>query len=237
MNLTRLATFIRWDILLQFRQGLYYAMAFVILFWCGLISLLPSVKDALLPFALFIDLASIGFFFVVGLQYLEKGEGTLSALIVSPFHTREYLLARVFTMLLMSLVASAAVSIFAIGMSLNWLLVGTATSLFSILFTLLATVIGSRYDDISSFLIPAILITVVLQIPLLDYFNILPHWLHYLFPTQPFLLLMAWAVGLRELATWQVIYAWGYQLVAIVAFFWLAQRALERFAVRAVGSR
>lgn len=237
MNLARLATFIRWDILLQFRQGLYYAMAFVIVFWCGLLSLLPSVKDALLPFVLFIDLASIGFFFVVGLQYLEKGEGTLSALIVSPFHTREYLLARIATMLLMSLVASAAVSIFALGLSLNWLLVGAVITLFSILFTLLATIIGSRYDDISTFLIPAILITIVLQIPLLDYFNILPHWIHYLFPTQPFLLLMAWAVGLRELAMWEIIYAWVYQLIAIVALFWLAQRALERFAVRTLGER
>ena len=237
MNLQRLAAFVRWDMRLQFRQGFYYAMLFVIALWIGIIALLPSVKDALLPFALFIDLSSIGFYFVVGLLYLEKGEGTLSALVVSPFHTRDYLLARVITMLVLSLVASAAVAIAVRGLGLNWLLVGAAITLFSILFTLLATILGSRYDNISAFLIPSIIIVAVLQIPLLDYFNILPHWIHYLFPTQPFLLLMAWAVDLRELATWEIVYAWGYQLVAIVMLFWLAQRAIERFAIRNVGER
>lgn len=237
MNFKRLATFIGWDIRLQFRQGFYYAILFVVAIWIFMLALLPTVKDALLPFALFIDLAAIGFFFVVGLLYLEKGEGTLSALVVSPMHTREYLLARILTMQLMSLVASAAVAIFALGMTFNWLLVGAAVTLFSALFTLLATMIGTRYDNISAFLIPSILITAVLQVPLLDYFNILPHWLHYLFPTQPFLLLMAWAVGLRELATWEVFYAWIYQFVAIAVLFWLAQKALERFAIRNVGER
>ena len=79
---------LRWDVVLQARNGFYWASAFVVLVIGGLLLAVPdtvrSNEATLVPAILAINLQITTFFFVAGLMLLERDEGTLTALAVSP---------------------------------------------------------------------------------------------------------------------------------------------------------
>ena len=81
-------TALRWDVVLQARNGFYWASGFVVLVIGGLLLAVPetvrSNQAALVPAILAINLQITTFFFVAGLMLLERDEGTLTALAVSP---------------------------------------------------------------------------------------------------------------------------------------------------------
>jgi fluoroquinolone transport system permease protein len=95
------ATALRWDIVLQARNGFYWASGFVVLLVGGLLLSVPdSVRadgPAWVPALLAVNLQITTFFFVAGLMLLERDEGTLTALAVSPFSPAAYLATRMIT--------------------------------------------------------------------------------------------------------------------------------------------
>jgi hypothetical protein len=100
--MTAFVTALRWDIVLQARNGFYWASAFVVLVVGGLLlGVLESVRAdgaAWVPALLAINLQITTFFFVAGLMLLERDEGTLTALAVSPFSPAAYLATRTITL-------------------------------------------------------------------------------------------------------------------------------------------
>ena len=88
--MSRLISTVRWDLRIQFRQGLYYAALFVIALWALVLSQLSETLVTLfLPYIIFFDLSVFGFYFMAGILFLEKGEGVLQALVVTPLRKRE----------------------------------------------------------------------------------------------------------------------------------------------------
>ncbi|MGB3635622.1 MAG: hypothetical protein WA982_16385, partial [Rubrobacteraceae bacterium] len=79
--MSRFASTVRLDLLLQKRYGFFYAGAFVTVVWVALLLPLPdSLLDLAVPLIVFTDLAVVGFFFIAGMVLFEKGEETLFAL-------------------------------------------------------------------------------------------------------------------------------------------------------------
>ena len=100
--MTAFVTALRWDIVLQARNGFYWASAFVILVIGGLLLALPEAaranEAAWVPAIIAVNLQITTFFFVAGLMLLERDEGTLAALAVSPFSPGAYLATRTVTL-------------------------------------------------------------------------------------------------------------------------------------------
>ena len=86
--MTAFFTALRWDIVVQARNGFYWATAFVVLVVGGLLLNVPETARAdpaaWVPAILAVNLQITTFFFVAGLMLLERDEGTLTALAVSP---------------------------------------------------------------------------------------------------------------------------------------------------------
>ncbi|NJN81932.1 MAG: ABC transporter permease [Caldilineaceae bacterium] len=227
------STFI-WDTRLQWRQGLYVAALFVIGLWVLVLTQLPpSTVELLLPFILFFDLSVFGFYFMAGLLFLEKGDGVLEALVVSPLRSWEYLVSKVATLTLLAVLVSIVVVVTLQGVRLNWFYLIAGVALNSWFLVLVGFILAAGYDSVTDFLIPSIVFVVPSQIPALDYFGIWQNWLVYLVPTQPAMLLLAGAFD--GLATWQVLYAFGYGLAACLCATWWARRSFARFVVRSAG--
>ena len=112
-------TALRWDIVLQARNGFYWASAFVVLVVGGLLLSVPeSVRAdgaAWVPALLAVNLQITTFFFVAGLMLLERDEGTLTALAVSPFSPAAYLATRMITLTALAAVETVAVVLIAFG--------------------------------------------------------------------------------------------------------------------------
>jgi fluoroquinolone transport system permease protein len=223
-----------WDLRIQFRQGFYYAALFVIGLWVLVLTQLPAEFTALfLPYIIFFDLSVFGFYFMAGMLFLEKGEGVLEALVVTPLRKREYLVSKALTLSLLALLVSAAVVLMVYGPGINWLLFVPGVMLNSWLLVLFGFILASRYDAVNEFLIPSIIYVIPSQLPAFWYFGIWDHWLLYLIPTMPSMLLIAGAF--TPIAPWQVVYSLLYLGAACIGVTLWAERAFARFVVRGEG--
>lgn len=204
--MSRLLATIVWDMQLQFRYGFYYAGAVVAIIWIALFSMLPAMDlELLLPVFLFGNLAMTTFYFVAGLVLLEKGQHTLLGLVVTPLRRGEYLTAKIITLTWLALLESLLIVGVSYGLGLNWLWLLFGLLALAAIYILAGFIFVSRYDSINEYLMPSGLLTGLLSLPLLDYFELWPSLLFYLLPTQPPLLLLR--AAFQPVATWQLGYA------------------------------
>lgn len=229
--MSRLPSLLRWDVTVQWRQGLYFAALFVVFIWGVVLTLLPPpARAVILPYGLFMDVSVIGLFFMAGALFLEKGDGVLAALVVTPLRRGEYLLSKLLSLTLLALLASVMVVLVAHGWRLNWGLLLLGVGFNAWLMTLFGFWLASRYDGVSDFLVPSFIYMAPSQLPALLYFGVWDHWLLYLIPTNPGMLLMA--AAFQPVAAWQLVYAVVYGLIWCIIVTWMAVRAYERFVVR-----
>lgn len=232
--MNRLASTVRWDLVNQYRQGFFIAALFVVGVWAVVLWNLPDpAVDLLLPFIIFFDLSVFGFYFMAGMLFLEKGDGVLQALVVTPLHSWEYLVSKALTLALLAVMVSVMVVLVVHGTVVNWLLFVPGVALNSWLLVLVGFILAARYDAVNEFLIPSVLYMIPSQLPALYYFGIWENPLLYLVPTMPSMLLLAGAF--RPVAGWQIAYAFVYLLISCAVVTWWAQRVFVRFVVRGRG--
>lgn len=234
--MTRLLATIRWDVQLQIRNGFYYAAAFVAIVFGGILislSLTQATLTILLPAILFENMLINTFYFVSALVLLEKGEGTIEGLIVTPLRQSEYLISKLLTLSLLSLVEGVAFTLLVYGFDFNLLWLIVSMLLLGALYTLWGFIVVIRYDSINSFLFPSFLITSIVSIPLLEHFDLWSSWILYVHPLQAPLVLMR--AAFQPVPTWQLVYGMGYAAVWIGIVYLWSHRAFHRFVITKEG--
>ena len=228
---------LRWDIQLQFRNGFYYVSAFVAVFTIILLKQIRGDVNWSLwwPPVILENLVVNSFYFVAAFVLLEKREGTLEAQIVTPLRIHEYLLSKVTSLGILSVLESFLIILVISGAGFNWLWMGLGILLLIGMYTLYGFIVVSRYDSINEFLGPSVLWTIWFSVPLLYYFNIWRHWLIYLHPLQAPLILMQNAFDPQP--AWKIIYGILYSLVWVGLGYFFSQRAFYRFVIRKEGIR
>ncbi|KAA3648243.1 MAG: ABC transporter permease [Chloroflexi bacterium] len=232
----RLLSTVLYDIRLQFRQGFYYASGFVAVVMVLLLRQISGVDMSVLwPAIIMSNLTINSFYFMAGLVLLEKGEGTLEAQIVTPLRKSEYLISKVLTLGLLSLIETVALVLLVSGFSFNWLWMLVGIILLIGIYALYGFWVVARYDSINEFIFPSVAWTLLYSLPLLHYFNIWPTPLMYLHPIQPQLVLLK--AAFVPVPGWEIVYGLVYSLVVLGVTFYFSQRAFYRFVVRKEGVR
>lgn len=228
--MTRLSSTLRWDIQLQFRNGFYYASAFVALFTVLILGLFPNADwRFILPAILFENLLINTFYFIAALVLLEKGEGTLEGIIVSPLRKWEYLASKIISLTILSIFETLVVTLIIFGASLNWPIFILGIIILCAMFALAGFLFVARYDSINTFLFPSVLFTALLSLPIIDSLSLWESPLMLLHPFQaPMLLLTA---GFQTIPAWQIIYGIIYGIIWIGILYTLSQRAFYRFVI------
>jgi fluoroquinolone transport system permease protein len=224
------------DLRLQYRNGFYYAAAFVAALWMLLLAQVPAASLSwLLPPLVLGNLLINTFYFVAGQVLLEKGEGTLEAQVVTPLRVREYLASKALTLGALSLLEALAYVLIAYGPRFRLLPFAAGVLLISAMYVLYGFVVVARYDSINEFLFPSVLYTIGLGLPLLDYFNLVRSPLVYLHPVQaPLVLLRA---AFQPVDAWQMVYGVLYAGLWVGLVYLLSRRAFLRFVVARQGVR
>jgi len=235
----RLLATLRWDARLQLRHGFYGAAAFVAaVLVLGLSRLPPGAADLgwLVPALVASNLTMGTFYFVGGLVLLEKGEGTLEALVVTPLRAGEYLASKVVTLTLVAVVENAAVvAAFAgTGLGAGALPLALGIALASALLVLVGFVAVARYDSINEYLAPSVVYAGLATLPVFPWLLGWDHWLLYLHPLQGPLLVMRAAFG--PLAAGQLAYGVLYPALWIGLTGAWSRRAFRRFVVAPAGA-
>jgi fluoroquinolone transport system permease protein len=209
----------------QLRNGFYAAAAFVVACSILLLRWLPRETAALLlPVVLLENILVNTFYFVSGLLLLERDEGTLAAQSVTPLRANEYLASKILTLTGLSLVESLLITVSLVGLGRGLVVMSLGIVLAAALFCFAGVALVVHYESINEFIMPSVLYTFLLSLPVLGYFGFgarawyLPH------PIQGSLDLMQME---SPYTLGGLAYAIGYPLLWTVAFYLWSRRALR----------
>ena len=166
----------RWDMLLQLRAHIYTVTAFTAL-TVGLVAylLIPlSLSTKWLAIVLFADPAIIGLAFTGAFILMERDGKTLSALGVTPLQGWVYVSGKVFSFALLGTLAGAAIAMAATLGQLNYPLMGFSLIMTNITAALIGFALVARANSVNAFLVNLSVTMVILTIPLLGFFDLVP---------------------------------------------------------------
>jgi fluoroquinolone transport system permease protein len=213
---------LRWDLVVQARNGFYWASAFLVVFISGLLFYVPESARAnsviWVPAILAVNLQITTFFFVAGLMLLERDEGTLNAIAVSPLSPSGYLAMRTVSLTALAAAETIAIVWIGFGTSGSWLLILGATAALGVIYTGFGAAVASRYDSVNALLLPASGFVALLLLPLLPHFELAPRMPFVAHPLEPPLTLIRAGYGVasgRDIA-FGVLGSVGWSAIAFV---------------------
>jgi len=200
----RLLALIRCDVLLQARNGFYWASGFVVLAVSALLAALPedvrSAPSLGVPALVAFNLQITTFFFVAGLMLLEREEGTLTALGASPVSPGVYMASRTMTLAGLAAAETLVIVWFGFGLFASWWLLAGIVAM-GVTYTGFGAALATRYASINELLLPASVVVTLLLLPLLGHFGLTSRVAWVWHPMAPTIALIRGAyepIGLAE---------------------------------------
>lgn len=235
--MNRLGVVLRGEFRLQWRYRFLQAGIFSGFMWLLILLPLPhDLRSMAEPYVIFGDLSIVGWFFIAGAVFFEKGDRTLNALVATPLRFGEYLASKLITLTLLSTVLAIFVATVThgTGYQLPLLLLGAVPGT---LVMLLASFISSMpFSSVSNWFLPSTIPLAVLTFPAFHLSGILETPWMYVIPTLGPLLFLGAAFGQTTLEAWQIGYGVVYPLI-FAALLWLPARHLfNRHVVAKSGS-
>lgn len=213
------------DVLVQFRHGFYAVSGFIVLIFTALLSQLPrSILDlgVVVPSLLAVNFLITTFFFMGALVLLEKSEGTLNGLLITPLRETEYLIAKAISLTCLATLENLLIVLFAFGLHFHVLPLLLGMLALGALYTLLGFAVIARFNSINEYLLPAGLGVTLLVLPLLGITGLWPTPFFYLHPVQPAISLLRTAY--TGVPVYEVAYALlGSILWVGISFAWAKQ--------------
>lgn len=145
------------DMCFQFKQGFYLVYVLITIIYLIILSFFSEdILSIGLPLVVFSDPSVLGLFFIGGIIMLEKMQGILSVLVISPLRTVEYILSKLISLAFVSVLAAFSITVFSHYGSANYLLVFLATVLTSGIFTLCGIMITAGCNTVNQYMIKTV---------------------------------------------------------------------------------
>ncbi|MCF7804008.1 MAG: ABC transporter permease [Candidatus Marinimicrobia bacterium] len=231
----RISAAIQYDLKFQWRHGFYAAYALVTaVYLAALLSLSPEVRAVLIPYLVFTDTSVLGFFFIGGIILLERRQRTLDSLFVTPLRPREYLWSKTATLSALAVLVSLVVLLGGgqTKANIGWFLIGAVLG--SIFFILIGIAVVARSRTLNGYFFRAIVYTIVLALPLMDYFHLVESVFFRILPTYGLIVLVSApfrAVSFPEM---------GLAVINLVIWnglaWWWAASWFNKYVIRSIGS-
>ena len=177
------------DIRFQYKYGFYFLYLFFTILYIGLLAAFPEgwrEKAAILM--IFSDPTAMGLYFMGAIVLFERSERVLDSIAVSPIRTYEYVLSKLVSIGVISVIVGWAIGFFSfvIDMTVNLIL---GIFLCSCLFSALGLAIATKSISLNGFMIATVPVQILINIPAVAW----------LFGWKPFPLLLHPGVSLMVL--------------------------------------
>ena len=221
----RFGNLILWDMRFQAKYGFYFLYAVLTILYVILLFAFPEAwSEKAAALLIFSDPAAMGLFFMGAIVLLEKSQHMPCAFAVSPVCATEYVLAKVVSLSIISLVVAAVLALSARMDNLPFVFLGTVLS--SIIFTLLGIMVATRITSLNQFILWTVPIEIIGFVPaILHLFGVTPSWLVY----YPVNICMDMVAGHAPTITGIVM------IVALIAILFLASKRLVLKMWRSAG--
>lgn len=180
----RIINALKADVRFQFKQGFYLVYIILTAIYMVILGKLPSEwKSTVVPLVLFSDPSMVGFFFIGALVMLEKVQGVIQYVVVTPLRSLEYLLAKVVSLTILALAATIMITIATYGFQLNWLLLVLAVTLTSSFFVFYGFIVAVRCTTLNQYFIRMIPYLLLIVLPCFSLIGFPYAWLFNIFPS------------------------------------------------------
>ena len=230
--MSRLTSTLRLDAQLQARNKVYLIIgvaAFAFPFAFDAL-LTPDQLQFFMPVLIMYGVSMTTVFLVGVLLLIERSQGTLSVVMVSPLRPAEYLASKLITLTVLALVESAIMAVVAYGLGFSFAWFVLAVVMRASMGVAVGVAVGVRFRSITRFLVPAIGLSLAFDLPNIWYFELWPSPRFYLWPSMPPLLLAK--AAFLEVEPLQLVYALLYGALVVGAALIWASRSIDRFVVR-----
>ncbi|EMI11470.1 hypothetical protein [Anoxybacillus gonensis] len=225
---------IKQDIRFQARHGFYIVYGFVSLFYIAALRWMPiNAREYIAPVVVLMDPAAVGFFMAGAVILLERSQGVLDPLFITPLRLRHYIWAKAWTLAFLGFLSGVAVIVSSLDIAQMTLLKMVGLYAIAVIMALFGVALAVRTKSVNTFLLQASLVMVVLLLPLLSYFRL---------STIPFVFLPTDA-ALNVLAHGESLSWQKKGIVAINLFSWMmiaykiAKKACERYLMQVGGEK
>lgn len=215
------------DMRLIQRNKVVLISAFVTVIYTLLFRALSGVEqiEKVLVLLMMNDPALLGVLFVGVMVLFEKDERTLQALSVTPIRWSHYLWSKTIVLTVLGLLCCYAMVIAGYGWNFHWGHFTAATLLTTVIFSLIGFIVVAGEATFNTYMMKAAMVILLLTVPFLGYFEVVPNAWFVALPTYYPLLLYH--------AAFETTQGWGTLLVGyigclawtILLYFW----ALKRF--------
>lgn len=239
----RLLHTMKLDITVQVRNKLYVIGLGIAAVIAGVLSqtLDAELLSYVVPVLMLMVIGGTTLMYVAGMILFERDEGTISATIVSPLRTAEYIWSKILTLTFLTMLESTVMiggAMLVLSFSENVTVPNLPVLISGVLsigmvFTLIGIILVVRFHSITDFLIPMAALTVPLQLPFLHFLGVVEHPLFLLIPTSAQVMMMRASFSVLEPHEW--LYCIGYTTVTIAGLTYWARRAFHTHIVMRAG--
>jgi len=169
---------LRGDIRFQYKYGFYFLYMFFTILYISMLSLFPETwreKAAILM--IFSDPAAMGLYFMGAMVLFEKSERVLDSIAVSPVRTYEYVLSKLFSIGVISVIVGFAIGFFSNAMDITVRFI-LGVFLCSCLFSSVGLILAAKSMSLNGFIISTIPAQLIINVPATAWlFGWRPSWL------------------------------------------------------------
>jgi len=234
--MSNLKNMLKWEFTLLSRYKIIHISILSVILYFLTTQAIPDMNKPIFhTMLLFFDPAIIGIMFVGALVLFEKSENVLQALIITPMKVDDYILSKITSLTILSIISAAIfvslLNIFSyIDFNIIFLVLGIILT--SILLILLGFIIVSRVNSINEYLLAMIIAFLVLLFPpMLHLSGIYENIIFYLWPTQASFILFTGVFNASSLELWEIVYGSVYQVIWIGLLYFLAKKAFYKHIV------
>lgn len=180
----RIVNALKADVRFQFKQGFYLVYILLTFIYMIILGKLPEEwKSTVIPLVLFSDPSMVGFFFIGALVMLEKVQGVIQYVVVTPLRSLEYLLAKVVSLTILAIAATVMITLVTYGYQLNWFLLILAVILISSFFVFYGFIVAARCTTLNQYFIKMIPYLLLIVLPCFSLIGFPYAWLFNIFPS------------------------------------------------------
>lgn len=163
----RITGALKTDFKFQMKQGFYIIYFFLTIIYMVILSMIPKeFKNIILPIIVFSDPSVVGFFFIGGIIMLEKLQGIINYIVVTPLSIKEYILSKVFTLSLLAVIAGEAITFVSINSgSVNNIILAIGIFISSVFFILIGIIVVVGCKTLNQYMVKMVPFLMLLIIP------------------------------------------------------------------------
>lgn len=155
------------DLKFQYKEGFIYIYLAICIIYLVILSILPSnILSIVLPILIYSDPAGLGLFFIGGIIMLERRQGIINYLIVTPLLVKEYILSKVITLSSLAVVVTLIITIFTSTKEpINYFVLITSTFFTANFFTMIGILIAVSCTNLNQYFVKIIPWMILLSLP------------------------------------------------------------------------